>query len=127
MAEWHKRTQAKWSKSNPGYWAARRLAAKAEAIESTQSSTSDPPAVAQPPPAEIAKVPWDTVQEAFGVQGAVIIAFFVRLLHRATQEAIATQRVEKTTESMRLQSDRAQEAMAPRPSAEQGTGRPFQE
>ena len=43
------------------------------------------------PPAEMRRVPADMAQEAFGVQGVVMIELLVRLLFRAAQEAMRVQ------------------------------------
>lgn len=49
------------------------------------------PLRAHPPPADLARVPWDMVQSEFGTQGAVLLMFFARVLHRASQSEIRAQ------------------------------------
>jgi len=101
-----KRTQAKWRQRNPDYWAARRLSARAGQLdEGVGCKTArdggdgvrDGPQLCgrsgrlrsgvaiRPPPSEMARVPWDMVQDAFGSQGVVLIAFLVRLAQRRVQ------------------------------------------
>jgi hypothetical protein len=91
--------QAAWSKRNPDYWTARRLeaqVAKAESAASDVRHTNGAQAGAaaagglrlRPPPSEVAKVPWELVQDAFGVQGAVLIALILRLALRRSQDAM---------------------------------------
>jgi hypothetical protein len=59
----------------------------------------------------MAVVPWDVVQKAFGVQGAVILAILVRLALRDDQKAIDSQPLESTAKSRRLGDDPAKKAM----------------
>lgn len=44
-----------------------------------------------PPPSQLARVPWDLAQDVFGVQGAVLLGFFVRLSLRAVQDELLAQ------------------------------------
>lgn len=102
------RTQSKWSRRNPTYWRARRLAEKADAA--AESSSGE--VVVRPPPAEMARVPWEVVQEAFGSQRTVILSFLVRVACQGAQEAIGSKPQEITSEFGRLAGVGAQEAIA---------------
>jgi hypothetical protein len=117
-AEQRRRTQAQWAGRNPDYWAARRLRAQAERLQdggaaqdaTTPAAVAPPEPRVHPPPAAMARVPWDMVQDAFGPQGLVLIAFLVRLAHRAAQDAMRAQLVERTGEIDRLRAQAAQDA-----------------
>ena len=63
-----------------------------------------------PPPAAMARVPWDLAQDAFGPQGAVLLGFFVRLAIRSAKDAIEAQVLEMTKEFGRLHDEAAQDA-----------------
>ena len=80
------RTDAKWREKHPDYFVGRRLQARREELEKGGDG-----AAVRGPPAEMRRVPPDMAQEAFGVQGVVIIEFVVRLLYRAAQEAMHAQ------------------------------------
>lgn len=59
----------------------------------------------------MAQIPWDVVQEAFGAEGAVILAFFVRVVCRSAQDAMASKALENKKEFIRLDDTNAQDAM----------------
>jgi hypothetical protein len=105
------RTQARWRKSNPDYWVARRIAAKTAALEQDGGESRVEASLAQRPPAVMAEVPWDVVQKAFGIQGAVILSILVRLALRGAQKALGSQPTESTAEYRRLGSDLTQKAI----------------
>ena len=96
-AEQKRRKQAAWAAANPGYWAERRLRAQAEEL---RSAARGPPV--RPPPAELAELPADYVQESLGVEGLVIVAHAVRLCWRAAQAEMRSYSPEKQGESPRL-------------------------
>lgn len=103
------RTQAEWRARNPTYWTELRLG---ERVEQLRKRSGGPPAdgstdgsdgtgdggdarvaargPTRPPPQEMAKVPWDMAQDAFGAQGVVLIAFLLRLTLRGVQDAMRT-------------------------------------
>ena len=106
------RTQKRWRKTNPDYWVARRIAEKIAAVESASDGEPNPGAViARPPPAEMARIPWDVVQDAFGAQQAVILSFFVRVACQAAQDAISRKLPEITADFGRLAGGLSQDAM----------------
>lgn len=91
------RTQAAWRGHNPDYWTARRVEAQVAKAEDAPSdarqggsSGGDAPRGGglrfRPPPAEVARVPWELVQDEFGVQGCVLIALILRLALRRPQD-----------------------------------------
>jgi hypothetical protein len=102
-----KRSQAHWSRKNPNYWRARRLAEKANAAGEARSGA----ATIRSPPAAMAQIPWDVVQEAFGAEGTVILAFLVRVACRSAQDAMDSKSLESTKEFVRLDDTNAQDAM----------------
>ena len=66
--------------------------ARALASVAASAATRPPaPLRAHPPPSDIARVPWDMVQSEFGTQGAVLLMFFARVLHRASQSEMRAQ------------------------------------
>ena len=101
--EQKRRTQARWAAANAGYWTQRRLDARVEAGEV---------AAVQPPPAEMTRIPSEAAQEAFGSQGAVIIALVVRLLLRSSQDAMGREVAVMTREMERIRRALPQEAIA---------------
>lgn len=102
--EQRRRTQKAYREAHPEYWTARRLR---EQVERAEASST--PLVA-PPPAAMARVPWDLAQDAFGSQGAVLLGFFVRLAIRSAKDAMGTQALEITREFGRLHEEAAQDA-----------------
>lgn len=102
--EQRRRTQKAYREAHPEYWTARRL--REQAARAQASST---PLVA-PPPAAMARVPWDLAQDAFGAQGAVLLGFFVRLAIRSAKDAMSTQALEMTKEFGRLADETGQDA-----------------
>ena len=104
--EQKRRTQAKWSSANAGYWTQRRLDAHVVRVEAGEV------AAVRPPPAEMARIPSEAAQEAFGSQGAVIIALVVRLLLRSSQDAMGREVATMTREMERLRRALPQEAIA---------------
>ena len=101
------RTQSRWSRRNPNYWRARRLAEKAGAA--AESSSGE--VVVRPPPAEMARIPWEVVQEAFGSERTVILSFLVRVACQGAQEAMGSKPPGITTDLSRLDGICAQDAM----------------
>lgn len=107
-AEQRRRSQASWSRRNPGYWAENRLGEQVSRLEAGQGSASRKPVV-RPPPAELAEIPPVFVQEAMGVKGYVITVFLVRMLSRMAQDAMRGQRHEIMEEIGRMLPDEAQD------------------
>ena len=107
-AEQRRRSQASWSRRNPGYWTENRLGAQVSRLENGQGSASRKPVV-RPPPAELAEIPPVFVQEAMGVKGYVITVFLVRMLSRMAQDAMRGQRHEIMEEIRRMLPDEAQD------------------
>lgn len=56
-----------------------------------------------PPPAQLARVPWELAQDVFGIQGVVLLGFFVRLSLKAAQDELHAQATEIVGESHGLQ------------------------
>ena len=108
-AEQERRTRASWSWQNPGYWTERRLGEQVNRLEEGRRSSSRKP-VMRPPPAEVAEIPADFVQEAMGTKGYVITVLLVRMLFRMTQEAMDGQRHEIMEEIGRMLPGDPQEA-----------------
>lgn len=92
-AEQRRRTQQHYYKHNRAYWAERRLRGQVQAAEQRPAAS-----VVPPPPKILGDIPWELVQDAFGVQGGVLLGFFVRLQLRAVQDAMRAQRIETTKE-----------------------------
>jgi hypothetical protein len=81
-------TQARWRKSNPDYFVARRIEERAAAIE--QARSAEPPSSAEPAPVQMPRpldrLPWDVAQDEFGPKGAEFIGCLGRLLVRRAQD-----------------------------------------
>lgn len=92
-AEQRRRSQASWSRRNPGYWTENRLGEQVSRLENGHGSAPRKPVV-RPPPAELAEIPAVFVQEAMGMKGYVITVFLVRMLSRMAQDAMRGQRHE---------------------------------
>jgi hypothetical protein len=60
-------------------------------LEQAESGAAQAPPV-RPPPAVLAAVPWDLVQEAIGAKSVVFLGFFVRQLFKALQDEMRGQR-----------------------------------
>ena len=118
--EQKRRTQSRWSKANSEYWVARRITAKVASLEQEQTEGTRTPLLGAPPPADMGKFPWDLAQESFGAQGAVIIAFFVRLLLRTRQDAIKGQPAENKGESPKVPPLAVQDAIKGQPVGNKG-------
>lgn len=104
--KWRRRRHSRWREANPEYWAERRLEEKAEKVAAGSKSIA-----LKPPPQEVAKVPWDMAQDAFGARGVVFLGFLVRLLLRSAQSAIQAQQHEKQNEFRRHCGESAQSAI----------------
>lgn len=90
----NRRAQKAWRGRNPDYFVARRLQKQIEEAEA-QVEAGEPLTV-KPPPAELARVPWDVAQKAFTPQTLVLLVFFYRLAQKSAQKALAAQAVEFT-------------------------------
>ncbi len=106
-AEQRRRTQLGQRKKNPSYWCDRRLQARLQEASKPGSGAAS----ARPPPAVIARVPWESVQDALGVQASVIIEFLLRLSSKAAQDAMRPQVYDITEESRRVIKEAAQDAL----------------
>ena len=105
--ERRRQTQAAYRKEHADYWVERRLreqAARAERVD------ADGRPVVRPPPRSMRQVPWEMAQDAFGVEGAVIIAYIARLAMRSGQDAIQAQRLGIMEEVGRLSLEARQDA-----------------
>lgn len=103
-AEQRRRTQQHYYKQNRAYWTERRLRGQVEAAEQR------PAASVVPPPQVLGDIPWALVQDAFGVQGCVLLGFFVRLQLRAVQDAMRAQQVETMKEMVGVSPKARQDA-----------------
>jgi hypothetical protein len=102
------RTQAEWSRRNPSYWAERRLGQQLD-----QARQGDLGGVLRGPPAQMARTPVETAQEAIGIEAVVIVAFISRMLHRGAQDAIGAQLFDIKGQIQAINPMVAQEAIAP--------------
>lgn len=102
--EQRRRTQKAYRDGHEDYWSARRLRSQA-----ARAAASGVPAVG-PPPASMARVPWDLAQDALGTQGAVLMGFFVRLAIRSAKDAMSAQVLGITEEVSRLRAAVRQDA-----------------
>lgn len=82
QAERRKKTQASWRAANPDYFAARRMAERAEPAAPERKTAPEPVRV----PAPLDRLPWDVAQDEFGVQGARFLGLFGRVLVAAGQD-----------------------------------------
>ncbi len=102
-AKQQERTQRAWRERNPGYSAERRLRAQTERLtkarEPPSPGDSPPFRPLRPPPRELKEIPWEYACETFGIPGAVLLVFMLRLTFRATQSAIRVQQTESARES----------------------------
>ena len=93
--EWHRRKCAAWNRKNPDYFQNVYLQKKLEAAMTAGSASPTPPSdkPAHRPPKSLIKpkVPLEVIQEAIGLQQAVIMDYMVRLLLRRFQEVIQRQ------------------------------------
>jgi len=92
------RTQRKWRRRNPDYWAERRLRQQVEQLDSGAGES----ALSRSPPALMSKVPWEYAQDVIGAQSTVFIAFILRLVHRRAQSEIPAYPTENTEKIDRL-------------------------
>lgn len=83
--EQRRRTQARYRRDNADYWVERRLGEQAARLG---ESGRQPAVRVGGGGAVAARVPWELVQDAFGVQVVVLIAFLLRLVLRTAQDAI---------------------------------------
>jgi len=56
------------------------------------------------------QVPWEMAQDAFGAEGAVIIAYLARLAMRSSQDAIRAQVPERMMEFIQVWPEARQDA-----------------
>ena len=102
QAEQRRRQQGRWRKRHPGYQAERRLREQVERAGATVEPGGGAPADRAPPevrkklpihapPALLRRVPFDFVQDAFGPEGVVLVAFLVRLFDGTLQTAMRPQ------------------------------------
>lgn len=82
QAERRKKTQASWRAANPDYFAARRIAERAE--QAAQEPKTPPAPLRVPAPLD--RLPWDVAQDEFGVQGADFLGLLGRVLVTAGQD-----------------------------------------
>lgn len=107
--ERRRRTQASYYRRNAEYWVERRLREQVERVVEGEAEA----AVVRPPPAEMARIPWQVGQDAFGRQGVVFIAFLLRLALKARQDPLSAQALEIVQQSGGLLRQGRQDATDP--------------
>jgi hypothetical protein len=98
--ELRRRTQAAYRRSHADYWTERRLREQVERATERVAAGGSP---VVPPPARLRGVPWELTQDVFGIQGTVLLGFFVRLSLRAAQDELRAQPLGIIAESDGLQ------------------------
>lgn len=107
--ERRRRTQAKYREEHADYWVERRLREQSARAAKGESEARDGPVV-RPPPRSMRQVPWEMAQDAFGAEGAVIIAYLARLAMRSSQDAIRAQVPERMMEFIQVWPEARQDA-----------------
>jgi len=81
-----RRVQARWSRKNADYWTERRLREQAARLATGDGRPAD-----KPPPSGLNKLPSSYIRDEMGAPALAILAFLVRLQHRAAQVSIRRQ------------------------------------
>jgi hypothetical protein len=84
----------------------REQAARAEAVD----ADGEEGRVVRPPPRSMRQIPWEMAQDAFGAEGAVIIAYIARLAMRSGQDAMQMEGFRIMREFGRLSLEARQDA-----------------
>jgi len=110
--EQKRRSQASWSSRNPGYWTERRLRASAERLSAPGGLRRGDGALFRGPPSFLREIPSSLAQDAMSTQVLVLIAYLLRMQHRAAQDAMRSYILEHKGESGGLQASIGQDASA---------------
>jgi hypothetical protein len=88
--------QASWRRRNPDYFIAHRVQRRRLQADDAQGGV--PPLVLPPP---LSQLPWDLVQEEFGVAGTDFLGHLGRVLLVAVQDQKTTQVIDSTGDLVR--------------------------